>query len=128
MVIFGGWFRAGKPTIASWIKKHWPDIQGKKVILYSTGGSMPEEQERQRGFVAAFPDESMRNIIHYFPVGGRVDISRAKFFDRLVLKIVMMVKFKDPEERKRRMEGVQDHVNRKYLDPILKAIKELWEK
>ena len=55
---------------------------------------------------------------------NEIDIIFPVFSDGTILEGTLPV----PENAKRRMEGVQDHVNRKYLDPILKAIKELWEK
>ncbi|MBD3238783.1 MAG: hypothetical protein GF332_04055 [Candidatus Moranbacteria bacterium] len=122
IVIFGSLVVASMPMIAPYIKKNWEKIKNKKIILYTTSGAPPTDQDLKKGFEKAFP-EDMRKKIHYFPLGGRTIIEKLKWHHKLMIKMAAKM-VKDPKQKEQMTKDV-DRVEKKSLEPIIELVNNL---
>jgi len=122
-LVFGGYVHAGKITICKVICKHWPILENKPVVLFSTSGTPPTETATMRAiFDASFPLE-IREKLTYFPLWGRIDTARWNLADRALVRIGSWIE-KDPDV-KRGMITDFDGVSREALQPIFTHIQSL---
>lgn len=119
-VIIGCPVFANRPLLAKWIQKKWNVLQGKKVVLYTTSGTAPEDPALQKGFSASFPD-GIRDGISYFPQGGRMVFKELKPMHKFFMNLGMKME-KDPKVREE-MGKDKDGVDRKGIEAIVKFVK-----
>ena len=124
-VVVGGSVRMGKITCASFLRRHWGVLQGKRVVLFSVSATHPEDPEIAKYYERSVPEE-IRRSIRYFPLWGKfgaldwVD-EVLMFFPRSQLRRQLK---RDPGNEKLRKiyEGMTvpfDHVERRSADPII---------
>ncbi len=121
-VIIGCPIHAGRPTAAGWIRKHWPLLADRPVILFTTSGAPPELPALKEGFATSLP-EHIRSRIEYYPLGGRMIMSELKPVHRLLMRIGQMVE-KDPDAKAGMVLDI-DNVDRSSIAPILDHIRSL---
>ena len=121
-VIMGCPIHAGRPAAAGWIRKHWPLLADRPVILFTTSGAPPELPALKEGFAASLP-EHIRSRIEYYPLGGRMRMGELKPVHRLLMRIGQMVE-KDPAATAGMVLDI-DNVDRTGIAPILDRIRSL---
>jgi len=119
IVVIGSWVLASKFKARSWIVKHWDDLRGRKVILFSVSGAEPDEKIGKEFLDGSLPEE-IRNSVIYFPLQGRFLIDQLNFADRNMTKVASRLFGSDPLLRQM-MAGI-DGVRRENIGPILDAI------
>jgi len=110
-----------KPFLSKWIVKHWDILMDKKVVLYTTSGTLPTDTGLQEGFRDAVPDE-IRNIIDYFPLHGRMIFKNLSRLHKMMMGIAQM-KEKDPVVKAEIKKDV-DGVKRENIAEIVAFIKD----
>ncbi len=118
-IILGSPIIAGRPSCTGFINKNWDILKNKKIILFSASGADGTEPVLLKSYEAAFPEEK-RNVIKYFPLGGRMIMNKLNFLDGLLMKIGMSME-KDPKI-KEEMGKDKDYVKRENIEPILELI------
>jgi flavodoxin len=126
VLVFGGYVHAGKISIRNVMRKHWPIIEGKPVVLFTTSGTPPTETGTiQAVFEGSFPPE-IRERLTFFPLWGRIDKAQWKLADRALVRIGSWIE-KDPDV-KRGMVSDFDGVRKEALEPLVKHIRSLLTK
>jgi menaquinone-dependent protoporphyrinogen IX oxidase len=109
--------RVRKLSIAPWARKHWPELRGKRLALFTTSGAPREDPALREWFEACF-DEEMRGALPYFPLGGRKKMDEMTWLDRAGVKLgSRMVAKKNPAEAARMLEDL-DRMDRAQIEPI----------
>ena len=109
VLIFGGFFHAGRVSIRKLLVKNWPLLQGKHVVLFSTSGTPPGEPEVQEVYEASFPQE-IRDRLAYFPLLGRMNQAQWGLSDKALMHVAKFF-VRDPEFR----EGMFTDVDGRFL-------------
>ncbi len=123
VLVFGGYVHAGKISIRNVIRKHWPIVESKPIVLFSTSGTPPTETATiQAMFEASFPLE-IRDKLTYFPLWGRIDTARWNLADRGLVRIGSWIE-RDPDV-KRGMVTDFDGVRQEALQPLVTHIQSL---
>ena len=123
ILVFGGYVHAGKISIRNVIRKHWPIIANKPIVLFTTSGTPPTETALiQPMFEDSFPPE-IREKLAYFPLWGRIDTARWNPADRLLSHIGSWIE-KDPDV-KRGMVTDFDGIRQEALQPLVTHIQSL---
>ncbi len=116
LLILGTSIVVGKPMITKWIKTHWEELWGRKLLLFSVSGTEPGHPDLNTWMQSHLGDEILSQM-EYIPLRGRLIPSELPWWVRLVLKMGARV-IKDPEAKKRMSEGF-DYMDRNSLGPIL---------
>lgn len=116
LLILGTSVIVGKPTIARWMKKHWPMLWGRKLLLYSVSGTAPGHPDLQTWMRRHLGDEILSQL-EYVPLRGRLDLEELPWLLRMMLKLAARAS-QDPEAKSRMSEGF-DYMDRNSLKPIL---------
>ena len=119
-VIVGCPVHAGRPSSARWIRKQWPLLQDKLVILFTTSGAPPSLPASNKGYVASLP-EHIRARIEHFPLGGKMSMSVLKPRHRLLMRIAQKIE-KNPDAKATMLLDI-DNVDRAGISPILARIR-----
>lgn len=122
IVIAGSPVRGGKMKIAQWIRRRWPEICTKNVIIFSTSVLSPEDPAVHDFWLKNFP-ENIREKCHFFALPGRLVYSKLSFRDKIILRISVFMQ-NDKEVRDGLLKGF-DAVERAALDPLLKHLRAL---
>jgi len=72
VVVIGSCLMMGKVTAAGWIKKNWNLMKGKKLVLFSVGGSKIGSQEREDIITRSLPKDVIDGM-EIFHLPGRID-------------------------------------------------------
>lgn len=121
LLILGTSIIVGKPTIANWMKKHWPQLHGRDFLLFSVSGSAPDDPDLDT-WMHRHLGEDILSEVTYVPLRGRLDPDELPWWIRMMLKLAAKA-MKDPEAQKRMTEGF-DYMDRDSLKPILKWYRE----
>ena len=119
-VVLGAPVFADKPQIAGWIRKNWKRLEDKKVALFTTSGTTPDDASLQRGFESSFAPEIRENL-RYVPLGGRMVFAELKPLHRRLMKMGMRME-KDPKVREE-MARDKDGVDRSGLAPLVEYLR-----
>jgi menaquinone-dependent protoporphyrinogen IX oxidase len=122
ILIIGGYVRAGNIVIAPFIKDHWSEIKGKKIILFTTSGTPPRHPKIQSIYEKSLPEE-MRNEIKYFPLHGRISGKDLTLFDQFLIAVGKIME--QDETLKKDMGKDFDGVQRESLLPLFEYVKEV---
>ena len=120
LLILGTSVIIGKPTIARWMKKNWPMLWGRKLLLFSVSGTAPGHPDLNI-WMRRHLGEEILSQVKYIPLRGRLDLDEVPWLLRAMLKMAAKAS-KDPETKKRMSEGF-DYMNRDSLEPILEWYK-----
>lgn len=108
-----------QPFLKKWIIEQWPQMEGKRVVLYTTSGAPPANPGLRLGFETAFPGH-IAQAITYLPVRGRMIWNELKPMHRFFMRIGYMIE-KDPQRKAEMLEDV-DGVDRSAIGPIVSAV------
>jgi len=122
IIVIGSWILAGKMVAHSWIKKNWPKIEDREVIVFSVGGDVPNEELREKHKVASLP-EDMSGKVSFYLFQGRFRQEDQNVFLRGMLKFAAKYE-KDGDLAGKMVKGV-DGVRRENLDEMLRYIGSL---
>ena len=118
IVVIGSSVFAGRLALAGWIKKQWPSLQGKTVLLLMTH-IRDNEQETANVVPQRLPAEIVERI-KVFPVGGRYSLQRMGVMDKTLIKMVSSME-KNPQV-KRELLAERDEVKKENLRGLLEYI------
>jgi len=121
MVVIGSWILAGKMAAHGWIKKNWPEIREKKVIVFSVSGDVPDEEKRKGYLEASLPHE-IGNRVSFHSLHGRFRKEDQNVFLRKMLNFAARFE-KDGDlansmvlgidgVRRENIQGIMDQINR----------------
>ena len=116
LLILGTSIILGKPTIAPWMKKNWPMLWGRKLLLYSVSGTAPGHPDLHTWMQRHLGKEILSQV-EYVPLRGRLDLDEMPWLIRIMLKLAAKAS-RDPETKKRMSDGF-DYMDRDSLNPIL---------
>ena len=116
LLILGTSIIVGKPTISRWMKKNWPMLWGRKLLLYSVSGTAPGNPDLNTWMHRHLGEQIMSGV-EYVPLRGRLDLDELPWFLRILLKLGGKAS-KDPETKRRMSEGF-DYMDRNSLEHIL---------
>ena len=77
IVIIGCPVLKHQPSLAKWIKSHWPWFKDKKVLLFTTSGTLPNDPGLRKEFLESLP-QAINTKIEYYPFGGRMIYQKLK--------------------------------------------------
>ena len=120
LLILGTSIILGKPTIAPWMKKNWPMLWGRKLLLYSVSGTAPGHPDLHTWMQRHLGKEILSQV-EYVPLRGRLDLDEMPWLIRIMLKLAAKAS-RDPETKKRMSDGF-DYMDRKSLNPILEWLE-----
>jgi len=100
----------GRIQIAGLLKKFWPQLKTKNVILVAVG-QIPEEKSKES--FELIPEEIRTNITNQI-VPGNIDLKKLNFVEK---KIVKMMRSKEPTE--------EIAMSREHLDRVKEYIKNI---
>ena len=118
-VICGCPVLANSIPISKWIRKKWDILKNKKIILYTTSGTSPQNPQLRKIFESSFEPEMLSNI-KYFPQGGRMIFNELGVLDRMLMRLGQKME-KDPGIREEMVKD-KDYVNRDDIKPILQYL------
>jgi len=119
IIICGGPVLAHSIPIAKWIKKNWNILKNKKIILFTTSGTSPQDPQLRNIFESSFGPEISKKI-QYFPQGGRIIFRELSRLDRILMKIGQLIE-KNPKIREEMVKD-KDNINRDGIKPVLQYI------
>ncbi len=122
IIVMGGYIRAGDIVIAPFIKDHWGDLKGKRVVLFTTSGTPPHHSKIRIIYEKSFPEE-IRKELNYVPLPGRIFLKDLTFFDKRFMAIGRMLE--RDEALKKDMGKDFDGVKRGNLLPIFEYLNEI---
>lgn len=108
-----------KATIRKWVAKHWDDLKGRPVLLFTVSGAAPGP--KLDGWMAdCFPHEVLDHVKHV-ALRGRLRHEDVSWWLRVMLKIGGLMN-RDPEAREDEMHGF-DYMDRSTIAPIVAWIR-----
>ena len=122
ILIIGGYVRIGNIVIAPFIKNHWGDMKGKKVILFTTSSTPPRHPRIKSIYEKSLPEE-IRKEITYFPLPGRISGKDLTLWDKLLIAVGKIVE--QDETLKKDMGKDFDGVRRENLSPLLEYLEDV---
>ena len=119
-LILGSSIYVMKPYIKEWLNQHWPEIEGKKILLFTVSGTPPEAPQLKEWLSNHLAPEILSKI-QYVPLRGKMVIRELPWFIRLVLRIGAW-KEKDPETKQRMRYGF-DFMDKGSIQPIVEWLQ-----
>ena len=94
LVIYGGWIMGGKIKGVDDFLSHYDSLEGKNVIIFSTGMVIPSKEGRD-----VIINANILDIYHvrYYQLRGNFDINKLGFFQKAMIKMYMKQIEADPE-------------------------------
>ena len=114
--------RIGNIVIAPFIKDHWGDMKGKKVILFTTSSTPPRHPRIKSIYEKSLPEE-IRKEITYFPLPGRISGKDLTLWDKFLIAVGKIVE--QDETLKKDMGKDFDGVRRENLSPLLEYLEDV---
>jgi len=107
-----------RATIRKWVKKNWPALEGRPLILFTVSGAPPGPKV-DRWIANSFPEEVVARMEH-IALRGRLRHKDVSLWLRLLLRIGALMN-RDPEASQEEWHGF-DYVDRSTIDPIVALI------
>lgn len=117
-VVIGSPMVAFRPTLAGWIVKHWGELAGKRVFLFTTSASDPDGQPVRAQVEKSLPDH-VKQGVRVFPLYGRFDFDKLTSRDKVKIRIAAVF----ISWIRKQMHHPIDGVARQNLRDLLAAIK-----
>ena len=121
MLVLGTSIIVGKPTLTAWLKAHWPELQDKKLLIFSVSGTAPGHPDLDIWMQKHLGDE-LASGMAYIALRGRLKLSQLPWWERWMLRLVGKVS-KDPDVKQRMIHGF-DFMDRAKLRPILEWVSD----
>lgn len=130
LIIMGGGVYAGGIACTSFLRKVYPKIKDKKIIVYTCGASPYDEK-----FFKQLVDMNMKDDLKGIPVfycRGGFDFKGMKFMDKTLCKMLRKsLAKKDPKDYEVWEEALMsvgenesgDWTDKSYLEPVLEAVR-----
>ena len=128
-IIFGGSACAGSISKLNWFKDNMDRWADKKLIVFCVGASPLENPEVQPALRQNFTEEQFKKVSVFYCPGGlnyaTMSVS-SKLMMKLFLKTLQSKKTKTDADREmiRMISTSYDISDRKYIEPILKSLKQ----
>jgi menaquinone-dependent protoporphyrinogen IX oxidase len=122
IIVIGGYVRAGKIVVSSFLQENWKVIKGKALVLFTTSGTPPHHPKIRTFYEKSLPDEIRQEIL-YFPLPGRMATTKLTWFDTLLVAIGKALE--EDETLKRDMGKDFDGVRREHLVPLLEYLHDV---
>lgn len=128
-IIFGGWACGGSISKLSWLKGNLDKWVDKKLIVFCVGASPTESPEVEPALKQNFTESELERVRVFYCPGG-LDYEKMPVPSKLMMKLfVKMLKTKkDKTEAEQEMikmiSASYDISDQKYIEPILKYLKE----
>jgi flavodoxin len=128
VIVLGGGIHASGIAGLSFLKKHMPDWEGKRIFVFAVGASPCDEKAFDEIYAHNFKDQL--SGIPLFYCRGRLDIENMSFVDRNLCKMLQKSVAKaDPSAytpmQSALMEAAGkrcDWIDKAYLQPLIKEI------
>ncbi len=98
VIVFGSWVYLDKIKIADYIIDNWKILQTKKIIVFSSAITKPQDPKTKQIFEDSFP-KYIRDSIYYFPLPGKLSIDEVNIVEKITLKIRKKYKELDDVDR-----------------------------
>lgn len=128
-IVYCGGLYAGGLLGFSFIKKNYPKICDKKLIVVCVGATLKKDEALEEIKAQNMTGE-MKDKVHFFLLRGGLNYKKMNIIDRfLMFLLVKMVKLKKTEEVDDDTKGliatygkVVDYTNKNSIEPIIEAI------
>ncbi len=120
IVVIGSWILAGKLVAHGWIKKNWPKMEEKKVVIFSVSGDVPDEEKRKKFLEASLPGE-IGSKISFHSLHGRFRKEDQNIFIRKML--IFAAKYEKEGDLANNMVFGVDGVKRENIKEIIEGIQ-----
>ena len=94
VIVFGGWVRGGRIQGLDKFLSSWDDMEGKDVIIFSSGMSIPTKQGRLDLISANLLD---LYHVRYYELRGNFDYDKLNFINRMMMDRSLAMIENDPE-------------------------------
>ncbi len=94
VIVFGGWVRGGRIQGLDKFLTHWDQMEGKDVIIFSSGMSIPTKQGRLDLISANLLD---LYHVRYYELRGNFDYDKLNFINRMMMDRSLQMIENDPE-------------------------------
>ncbi len=122
LVLIGSNVRAGRLSAGRWIRRHWPQLQGRHVLVFSVGLRPAEDPETLAVFERGLGSQIL-SAVQTFVLPGRLKPDALSFLERKMLAVAARAEA-DPDARVALTDGI-DMVERHRLAPLLDAVAAL---
>ncbi len=94
VIVFGGWVRGGQIQGLDKFLSHYDEMEGKDVIIFSSGMSIPTKQGRLDLISANLLD---MYHVRYYELRGNFDYSKLNFLNRMMMDRSLAMIENDPD-------------------------------
>lgn len=127
-IVFGGWACAGSISKLSWFKGNIDKWADKKLIAFCVGGSPIDSPEVEPALKQNFTESELKKVsVFYCPGGFNYEKMSApsKLMMKMFTKTLKAKKHKTKAEQEmiRMISTSYDISDKKYIEPILKCLK-----
>lgn len=127
-VVFGGWACAGSISKLSWFKDNIDKWADKKLIAFCVGASPIDNPEIVPALKQNFKESELKKVnVFYCPGGVNYEkMSVSTTLMKIFIKVLKAKKHKTEAEQEmiKMLSGSYDISDKKYIEPILKCLKE----
>lgn len=127
-IVFGSWACAGRISKLAWFKANWGKWQGKRLIVFCTGGS-PAESPEIDAFLSGNFSQAEREQLCLFYCPGGFNYEKMPAGSRLMMKLFRKMVGAKKEKTEADREVLKmisrsyDISDRKYIEPILELLE-----
>lgn len=96
IVVFGSYVRGGNITKINEFLQHWNELEGKAIIVFATGMSIPDENTRKE-----LIEQNVLSDVHlrFYQLRGTFDFSKLRFPDSMIFNnSIKIVAEQDPSK------------------------------
>jgi menaquinone-dependent protoporphyrinogen IX oxidase len=119
LVVLGSSVLAGRLALTGWIRKHWPALQD-KIVLLLIATIMTDPKIQAKIVPQSLPDAIASRLTAFY-VGGRYQLQRMSTLDRTMIKMVAALARKP--EIKAELLAERDWVKQENLQGLLGHIR-----
>ncbi|AZS14170.1 flavodoxin domain-containing protein [Paenibacillus lutimineralis] len=124
-IILGTYVRVGKLVAGDYLKKIWPRIQNKKVVLFSVSKTPVNSEATFKNYRKSVP-EKIRAAIQYFPLEGRFVFNELVDKDKTTMRIGQkMTRIFMGKAMAEEMVRDCDDVRSENLQPLFAALRSI---
>lgn len=122
LVVIGSYVRTGKIAASSFIKKNWPLLREREIILFTVSGTPPDHPALAESYKRSIPSEIRSRMIHH-ALPGRLIQKDLSLFDKILLYFGRT--FEKDEAIRKTMHEDYDNVRRENVLPLISDIQKI---
>ena len=122
LVVLASNIRIGKLTLAGWIRKHWPMLKARKLVILSVSAAPGSDPSVKEAWVRSLPQE-VRAASTHFALQGRLIFDGLDLLDKLLMSVASKMQG-DPAVAENLRKGI-DGVDKAQLQPVVEHIRTL---